>query len=329
MIGWTVLRVAIVWLPRPSEAALKTVAGAKDILARDFPLVAPAQAEELGGRPPLSRIARPLMVRKAFSPTVARPVRPLLDSRSVVIAASMISAPEAEEPAGRPQLVSPVPGATPMPGRAARNRWSASAWLLLREGDRTLPGLASGQLGGSQAGLRIAYGLGTSGRVALVGRVVGPVSGKGREAALGIEWRPTRLPVRLVAEQRFSLDGGRGGPVIGLVGGTGPARIAAGLDLESYGQAGIIRRGRTEAFADGAARLTHRMTTRGRTSIDLGLGIWGGAQRDARRLDIGPTLGARLPVGTKAIRVAIDWRQRVAGDARPNSGPALTIGSDF
>ena len=30
-----------------------------------------------------------------------------------------------------------------------------------------------------------------------------------------------------------------------------------------------------------------------------------------------------------AIALALDWRQRVAGAARPGSGPALTLASDF
>ncbi|WP_204317143.1 hypothetical protein, partial [Klebsiella aerogenes] len=29
------------------------------------------------------------------------------------------------------------------------------------------------------------------------------------------------------------------------------------------------------------------------------------------------------------LRIALDWRQRVAGEARPGSGPALTLGADF
>jgi hypothetical protein len=29
------------------------------------------------------------------------------------------------------------------------------------------------------------------------------------------------------------------------------------------------------------------------------------------------------------VRLSIDWRQRIAGRARPGSGPALSIGSDF
>ena len=55
----------------------------------------------------------------------------------------------------------------------------------------------------------------------------------------------------------------------------------------------------------------------------------GGAQRGAARVDIGPSAGLVVPVGASAVRVTLDWRQRIAGDAAPGSGPALSIGSDF
>ncbi|VVT20968.1 hypothetical protein SPHINGO361_150133 [Sphingomonas sp. EC-HK361] len=63
--------------------------------------------------------------------------------------------------------------------------------------------------------------------------------------------------------------------------------------------------------------------------MDSGLGAWGGAQREASRLDIGPSIVALVPVGRQRARLTIDWRQRVAGNARPGSGLALTIGADF
>ena len=66
-----------------------------------------------------------------------------------------------------------------------------------------------------------------------------------------------------------------------------------------------------------------------RFRIDFGAGIWGSAQRGAARLDIGPTIGVAVPIARRAIRLSADWRERIAGDARPGSGPAFTIGSDF
>jgi hypothetical protein len=44
---------------------------------------------------------------------------------------------------------------------------------------------------------------------------------------------------------------------------------------------------------------------------------------------VGPRLSIRLPGAARNLRVTADWRVRVAGDAAPGSGPALTIGGDF
>jgi len=184
-------------------------------------------------------------------------------------------------------------------------------------------------LGGSQTGLRVAYAIGEARRIAIVGRVATPLKGMGREAALGVEWRPTALPVRLVAEYRLALDKGASGPAAGVIAGTGPTPFGSGFDLETYGQAGVVRRHRAEPFAEGAARFSRPVIAIGKTRVDLGLGGWGGAQRGVARLDVGPSLGVRIPVAGKAIRAALDWRQRVAGNARPGSGPVLVIGGDF
>jgi len=157
---------------------------------------------------------------------------------------------------------------------------------------------------------------------------VTPLRGKGVEASLGLEWQPTPAPVRVAVEQRIGLDGTKGGPGIGLVAGfDGP--VASGFRLESYGQAGVIRRNRTEPYADGAVRATRTLTEGGGVRLALGGGVWGAAQRDATRFDLGPSATLALPLGQQNVRVAVDWRQRVAGDARPGSGLALTLGSDF
>jgi hypothetical protein len=57
--------------------------------------------------------------------------------------------------------------------------------------------------------------------------------------------------------------------------------------------------------------------------------MWGAAQPGAARLDLGPTLTADMRGDATSPRLALDWRQRVAGDALPPSGPALTLAVDF
>ncbi len=144
--------------------------------------------------------------------------------------------------------------------------------------------------------------------------------------AVGLDWKPARhLPIRLIVEQRIPLDAGAGGTALLAVTGIGPRPIAPGVSVTAYAQGGAVARDQIEPFADGAARVSTALTP----AIDLGLGLWGGAQRDAQRLDVGPTLGLALPVVDRHIRLSLDWRQRVAGRAAPDSGPALTIAGDF
>lgn len=59
------------------------------------------------------------------------------------------------------------------------------------------------------------------------------------------------------------------------------------------------------------------------------MGLWAGGQKGAARLDFGPTIGTDVKVGETMIRVDADWRLRVAGDARPALGPALTLSTSF
>ena len=67
----------------------------------------------------------------------------------------------------------------------------------------------------------------------------------------------------------------------------------------------------------------------GPIQLRLGAGAWGGAQQGASRMDIGPSASVGLAGGHTSARIAVDWRFRVAGDAAPSSGPALTVAAGF
>jgi hypothetical protein len=197
-----------------------------------------------------------------------------------------------------------MPTPVGLPDRPVESRWSGSLFAIARPSGSG-GGLGSSQLGGSQIGARVAYALDAARRFALVGRVATPLEGRGREAALGVEWRPPGVPIRLFAEQRVALDGGRGGPSVGVIAGV-DRPLGRGFRLEAYGQAGAIKRDRAEGFADGAARATRRVAAIGPATLDLGAGAWGGAQRGAERLDVGPTLGVAAPVAGRTLRLTVD-----------------------
>ena len=99
---------------------------------------------------------------------------------------------------------------------------------------------------------------------------------------------------------------------------------------EFYLQAGYVGGNFASAFADGLLRVDRRLVRLGRGDLRAGGGIWGGAQRGASRLDIGPSAVIAMPVGDRAgARLGIDWRFRVAGNAAPSSGPAVTLSAGF
>jgi hypothetical protein len=318
--GWTTARIILLW-PSPD-----TIADVGAIVG----LPAAAATLPRQGRDGAAAGA-PMPIRRDPAP-VAEP-SPLPQPPLVVVPPRLASAdplPAASPLAQTPRTII-VP--TPLLQRSAAgtgrdilaDRWAASAWLIARGGSRQT--LLGGQLGASQAGVRVTYLLDRGRRIAAAARVATPLRGRGAETAFGIDWQPTRAPIHLVAEQRLSLDGGRGGPTVEVIGGFGPTELVPGIRGEGYGQAGAIARDGVQAFADGAVRVFHPLTP-GRIRIDLGVGAWGGAQPGVARLDIGPSLAVSVPVAGKAIRLTLDWRERVAGAANPGSGPALSIGSD-
>lgn len=244
--------------------------------------------------------------------------------------------PEHSDPARSPATITTPPTWT-QPGAllstsseaepgAQQPRFAGSGWLIVRRGTATpfVP-----QLGGSQAGLRMTYAVDAARRLALAGRLSSALAGREREGAIGIDWRPTSLPIRIVAEQRIGIDGIRGGPALGVVGGFGPRRVAGAFQIDGYGQAGAIARDRVEGYADGAMRLSHPVASIGPARMELDLGLWGGAQRGAARLDAGPAAALIFPIGDAALRLSLEWRERLAGNATPESGPSLSIGTDF
>ncbi|ATY32902.1 hypothetical protein [Sphingomonas psychrotolerans] len=327
VLGWIGVRIALLWSATGSlpEAirAFAPIAATPDMPATP---TAVGHSAQRAGLPPARLPPGPRRIGGA--PLSTRPAAPAPDPERVqmalmgliqygvpatIVAAAVTPLPPAAQPENLPALPS---------------HWSASAWLVARPGTGLGAAPGASQLGGSQAGLRVAWLLWPRQRLAGFGRLVTPLRGKGAEASIGLEWQPTRAPVRVVAEQRFGLDGIRGGPGLGVAGGF-EGTVGPGFRLETYGQAGAIRRLRTEAYADGAVRVTRTLAEGGGERLALGGGAWAAAQRDATRLDIGPSATLALPLGKQNVRLVLDWRQRVAGTARPGSGFALTLGSDF
>ncbi|KQM65455.1 MULTISPECIES: hypothetical protein [unclassified Sphingomonas] len=326
-VGWVGMRVALLWpegLPPEHWVRIVLPSGQGDQIAkpvtpsgRDTATVSQPRERRIAGRPVLALEHMPTIasgLRIETTPVAPDPGRVQL----ALLALVGFTSAEPVERAAAPILSPPVPPET-------GPRMTVSLWALAR------PGAASGgpvQLGGGQAGIRVRMPVTPDGRAAVAGRIATPLVGQGREAALGVEWRPLPAPVAMVVERRVALNRGRSGTGMGLIAGIDRG-LPGHLAVEAYGQAGAVARDGIEPYADGAARLLHPVATIGRSAIRLGIGGWGGAQREGARLDIGPSAVAALPVGRGTVRLSLDWRQRIGGTAAPGSGPALTIGSDF
>lgn len=215
----------------------------------------------------------------------------------------------------------------PAPAGTAPPRWSFATWAFLRSGEASalVPG---GTLGGSQAGAVARFRLNRDAArpLALAMRLSSPIRRRaGAEAAVGIDWQPSRrIPLHILAERRQGLGReGRSAFGLTLYGGIDDAPLA-GLRVDAYAQAGIVGSRSRDLFGDGALRLSLPL---GRAR--LGAGAWAAAQPGVARLDIGPQASVRLPLAGRNFAVAADWRLRAAGGARPGSGPTLTIATDF
>ncbi|GAO77035.1 hypothetical protein [Sphingopyxis sp. C-1] len=212
--------------------------------------------------------------------------------------------------------------------------WALANWVYLRQGSGSAPeniGAAS-QLGGSQAGVRLDYGFRDDGRVRAYGRATVAIQRpQQREIAFGLALAPlAHLPVDIAIEQRVTLGReGRTAIVMMASGGVSRVALTAGFRLDAYAQAGVVGVRRRDAFADGAIVVDRHLGPDDTSLLRLGALVAGAVQPGAARADVGPRLTLLLPDLGEGTRIALDWRQRLAGNARPESGLALTLASDF
>jgi hypothetical protein len=329
--GWVAVRTAMIapgWWEAPVPAERAHVASAP---AAQAPAIAAVAGPQMPGsvipqQQPLSpvgtRVASATFVprRMAAMASHSAPTPLLTHAEAIPAAAAAATARPMRESAGSP--VPPPPGLPIALPTTPQRRWSASAWALIRDaggGSTLAPG---GTLGGSQAGARILYRVGS--RLALSGRAYLPLRRpSGAEAAAGLDWNLAG-PVHLLAERRQRLGAeGRSAFALTLYGG-GSRELGGGLRADLYAQTGVVGRRGRDLFVDAGVRITAPVGP-----VEVGGGLWGAAQPGAERLDAGPSISYRLPTRAANIRLQADWRFRVAGDAAPGSGPALTLAADF
>jgi hypothetical protein len=257
----------------------------------------------------------PLPPRRSFYGTV-----PTLDdmpmSRLAAVSRPVRSSIPAEE----------TPAAPPL--RPRLDRLQLSSWALLRSQQLGIAGSRSlatgGQLGASQAGARLVYNFNR--QLALSARMSSEVGRRGGEVAAGIRVRPlVHIPIWLTAERRQRIGrfgGGRNDFALFAEAGLYQRKLPWHFSLDSYLQGGVVGVKTRDLFIDGALAATRPVYR----NFSFGFGLWGGAQPGLSRLDAGPRLTMQV---RRNVKVHADWRQKLVGNARPGSGPTLTLAGDF
>jgi hypothetical protein len=345
IVGWAGIRAATLGALPGAElfSVERSEAKTAPIVPTEFPEIAPIA--------PASAVATALPYQQAAYP---QPIFvPIYYPRQIA------PAPQAAKltpilPIQAPQFYSPVPQLDEWPlsriaasSRPARSqttipmqttapailadrldRVQLTMWAMLRGQQGQLaaqPSLASGgTLGGSQAGMRLFYNF--SPQIAAVLRSSSDVGRRGGEVALGVRAQPLRsLPVWITAERRQALGkygGGRNAFAVFAETGVYGRPLPWGFSLDGYAQAGVVDFRSRDLFADGGFTVTRPIFS----NFSGGFGIWGGIQPHLYRVDVGPRVTMRV---RRNLRVHLDWRQRIAGNAAPGSGPALTLAGDF
>lgn len=209
---------------------------------------------------------------------------------------------------------------------ALGRRWQLGGFALVRDGGgagnlpvaAASPVLGGGQLGGSIAFLPDPYARRPLALV-LRGNMAADPAGIRREtaqAAIGV--RQSLAPgVSISAERLIAIGSAtRADWTLRLAVGASHGR------LNAYGEAGVLGNGQLYGGAQASARLLRI----GQTTLDAA--SWASLQTgvpDVWRVDLGPSVSTRW----HGIRLQADWRQRIAGNAAPGSGPAVTISTGF
>lgn len=359
LVGWVGVRSAL-WASSESQFTLRQEQ--ESVLAPGpFPRPRPvgptaydapdqpaAPSPAASREPPLKpRLIVPLSPEKRPMTQIHAGVPPRIAAAHQLLFLAGVSAlpVEQDEAAAGASFRGISPSAPQLPPRyASSSRWSADGWVMWRQGGngynlpgRGLPGaiLYSGAYGASQAGLILRYSLSPQSghRPALYLRgSSGHDRPRGEELALGMAARPApRIPVAVMGEVRATRTANSTiyRPALAAVSELPRAEMPLGLMGETYAQAGWVGGKEATVFVDGQARVDKAVATLGTAELRIGAGTWGGAQKGASRLDLGPALRLDLPIGAINTRLGVDYRVRVAGSAAPGTGIAVTFSAGF
>ncbi len=226
------------------------------------------------------------------------------------------------------------PADDPLDDPGKHKRWALDAWVLWRQGS----GIAQGRrpsYGASQAGAVFNYRLRPSSehdpRVFVRGyRAL--IDNPETEVSLGLSARPLGdIPLRVHAEVRATerFDETEIRPSAFVTTELAPQQLPFGAQAELYAQAGYVGGDFPTHFADGQVHVMREVHDFDLAKVSVGAAAWGGTQKGASRVDVGPSVRIDFDIGSVPARIALDYREQVAGEAEPGSGLALTVSTRF
>ncbi len=304
---------------RPGRAAI----------ARAPAAAAPVVATIAAGLPPPSTLVAPIAVAPAAAPGFA------LATRAYAEAASGRRRAAARDFAAAVDADPAAPNAAAWSAARAvlMRRWSGSAYVLERPAGSANPG-ALPLLGGGQSGAALAFTPDPLARrpfsLTLRTTTASNTGTDGAEAALGIGWR-VRRGVSLNAERLIAIGhGGRNAWTARLSGG-GQVQVA-GVAIDGYAETGVVSGSVATGYAAAQLRAGYPVAVTPALTLSPGGGVWSSIERARRttdRVDAGPGIRLHWSRARLPIDVAVDYRFKVAGNAAPGSGVAVTLGTGF
>lgn len=211
-------------------------------------------------------------------------------------------------------------------------QWSGDAYMLFRDAGGTGPA-ASPVLGGGQSGASLAFAIDPLARrpLAFIGRLYAAHTSSGTidkdtaQGAIGLRWQAAP-GITIAAERLIAIGNATSGDWNVRLAGGGEDQQGA-VKLTAYGEAGV--RGNGDIYAGGQASAMIAVVKANRMVFSVGPSAWTSVQQAemrVSRLDVGVGVIGSLPLGTA---ISADWRWRIAGNADPVSGPAVTISVAF
>ncbi len=348
-LGWIAMR-AVLWNSPVAQEAGQIKAGAiAAALADAAPVRTSKGIAALAAREsaPLGRAKELVMRTAGIDPPLPHREGPRANVKSrvtvssgghgIVLAPTISARADSALPKPPPRITDAVDGQSAARARPSK-RWHVDGWYAWRPGSGQPRVVAGGPrapaYGGTQGGIVARFDLAADARrpQLYLRATHAPAQPSQADLAVGFGVRPVAtIPVRIQGEARATRTLGQSElrPAVAAITELAPAEISLGFRVEAYAQAGYVGGREATAFVDGQVRADRTVLTFGKADLRLGGGAWGGAQKYAERLDIGPGVTLDLRDAGVPARLSLDYRVRIAGHAHPSNGPALTFSTGF